>query len=177
MLFGNASDQEELDFIRFERDYSALYQTIYNGMTNASARFTVAGNTTRYIGLVPALNKKCFLFSRNLVVSASVFNVDVVTLTSYTLGATEATMTPLRQGATPITSKVYTNVTNPVGEVIREFGYIEVGDTPSSGRAAGVVDTQGIVKVFTSPVFLKLQNTTGDSATIVLNALLWEEDV
>lgn len=177
MIF-NAPLQELVDqYGKFQRDHDVVWQTVNNGMSLASARFTVAGNTTRYLGLVPASGKRCFLYGRNLVISASIFNVDVVTLATYTLGTDQATISPLRQGATPITSLVYTNVTNPTGESIKEYGYIEVGDTPSSGRAAGVVDVANIVKVFNSPAFLKLQNTTGTSATCTINLLLWEETI
>lgn len=177
MLFEKVIDKDVSDWFMFQRNRSVLWQTVENGMSNASARFTISGNTTRYLGLVPAAGKRCFLYGRTLTVSAGTFNVDVVSLSSYTLGAQEATIAALRQGGTPITSKVYTNVTNPVGESVIEYGFIEVGEGIGNTSARSVVDNQDLVKVFSNPSFLKVENTSNDDSICTINVLLWEEDV
>jgi len=166
------------DWERIMAQYSALYQTIHNGMARMSyVDRAVDFSAPYYFGLDVPEGRELFVFNRELRVANGDYNIDVVIPSDGFTGGTESYISRLRAGATnTIQSKLYAGVT-PAGTLtIADVDYVDTGTDPSDKRIGGAPAVEGVMVSVKGKSLLRVTRLDGGGVKAGIRLLVWEDD-
>lgn len=160
--------------------YDLLNETVNNGASILSIRLENLAATTdhHFVIDIPA-DKNLVLFDRQLDVSEGRYFVDAIAVDSIdlTTGVTNGITAPLNKVSGMSAQTVLRHKAGgATGALVREFGFIDTGETIGAARAGGSSSVEGVVKILGGPSILRVRKTDTGTFTANLVFVVWEFD-
>lgn len=151
------------EWVAFQRQFDTLWQTANNGAVEISLRTVgIAESATYYYGLDVPAGRVFVLYSRALTLTEGRYHVDVVTSADGFTGGTLAFKNPLRSGSDmTVQTDLYGGVTPSGAITVLTNGMVSNGIGHGSSVASGATAADGVIKMFTGPCLLRVDQSIG----------------
>jgi len=168
------------DWEALKSKYSLLNETVNNGASILSIRIaSLAANTDHHFVIDIPEGKNIALFSRELTLTEGIYQVDAIAVDSIDLstGVTNGLTAPLNKvSGLSVTTTLKHKAGGATNPVVREFGFVDTGDSLGAARSGGTSAISGVIKILSGASILRVRKINAGTFTANLVFVVWEYD-
>lgn len=167
------------EYLKAIKDSSIEYHTIEGNASCISSRFTITGASTRYIRFHVPANTAFYVYTKNVVVSQGIYNLDIITgtppttETGTTTGVYSQPMNRITNPSFPIVT--YINAATPTNINIIELD--KLYSVNASAQSGGITSLNRVFRIYEQDFYIKIEKTDSGDGDVAFAVVGWTENL